>query len=34
MLIVNIMTSDDDTKIGRPVKNLDDARMLQDDLNR
>ena len=24
----------DDTKIGRQVKNLDDARMLQDDLNR
>ena len=24
----------DDTKLGRPVKNLDDARMLQDDLNR
>ena len=22
------------TKIGRPVKNIDDARMLQDDLNR
>ena len=24
----------DDIKIGRPVNNLDDARMLQDDLNR
>ena len=24
----------DDTKIGRPIKNLDDARMVQDDLNR
>ena len=24
----------DDTKIGRPVKNIDDARMLQEDLNR
>ena len=24
----------DDTKIARPIKNIDDARMLQDDLNK
>ena len=31
----DINKSADDTKIGgRPVKNIDDARMLQDDLNR
>ena len=30
----NISKFADDTKIGRPVKNIDDARMLRDNLNR